>query len=154
MAGDRNSPGGEEAMKINATQELLPPIAEEPTSFSGWMDWLTQSAPGQLMLPASGLLVMGLDWLFFSEEAATLGLALPFTVTVGFLTGSLGTYHLQRKYAGDTRLVALLKSMLAGFLVGLPFPLAGTLAGAWIVANSGLASIRNNLLRQRFGKKH
>jgi len=140
-------------MKINATHELLPPIAEEPSSLSGWWSWLTQSAPGQLMLPASGLLVMGLDWLYFSEEAATLGLALPFTITVGFLTGSIGTYHLQRKYAGDSKLVAGLKSLLAGFLVALPFPLAGTLAGAWIVANSGLASIRNRLLQQRFAKR-
>lgn len=106
------------------------------------------------MLPASGFLIMGLDWMFFSEEAATLGLALPFTITVGFLTGFLGTYHLQRKYAGDSKCVAGLKSLLAGFLVGLPFPLAGTLAGAWIVANSGLASLRNQLLQQRFAKKH
>jgi hypothetical protein len=142
-----------EAMKINATQELLPPITSEPTGLSGWWDWLTQSAPGQLMLPASGLLIMGLDWMFFSEEAATLGLALPFTIPVGFLTGCLGAYHLQRKYARDSKAVAGLKSLLAGFLVGLPFPLAGTLAGAWIVANSGLASIRNQLWHQRFGKR-
>ena len=141
-------------VQINATQELLPPIASEPTGFSGWWTWLTQSAPGQLMLPASGLLIMGLDWMFFSEEAATLGLALPFTITVGFLTGCLGTYHLQRKYSGDSKGVAALKSLLAGCLVGLPFPLAGTLAGAWIVANSGLATLRNHLLQQRFAKKH
>src|SRR6186997_915044 len=129
-------------MNKQATQELLPPLRSGPDVESGWFDWLTDPLPKRFMLPASGLLIMGLDWLFFSEEAATFGLALPFTVTVGFLTGSLGTYHLQRKYAGDTRPVAALKSMLAGFLVGLPFPLAGTLAGAWIVANSGLASIR------------
>jgi ABC-type Mn2+/Zn2+ transport system permease subunit len=96
---------------------------------------------------------MGLDWLFFSNEAATLGLALPFTMTVGFLTGSIGTYHLQRKYALDTRPVAWLKGLVAGILVGIPFPLAGTLAGAWIVANSGLASLKNRLLKERLFRR-
>jgi hypothetical protein len=105
------------------------------------------------MLPATGFLIMGLDWLFFSKEAATLGLALPFTITVGFLAGSIGTFHLQRKYAQDSKPLALLKSVAAGILVGLPFPLAGTIAGAWIVANSGLASLKNRLWQERFGKR-
>jgi hypothetical protein len=137
----------------NSKQELLPPISKEPAGLSGWLDWLITPLPEQIMLPATGFLIMGLDWLFFSKEAATLGLALPFTITVGFLAGSIGTFHLQRKYAQDSKPLALLKSLAAGVLVGLPFPLAGTLAGAWIIANSGLASLKNRLWQQRFGKR-
>lgn len=104
------------------------------------------------MLPATGLLVMGLDWFLFSEEAATFGLAIPMTSVVGFLAGSIGAYHLQRKYGLDTKSAALVKSVLAGVLVGLPFPLAGTLAGAWIMTTSGIIGLKDRLWRQRFAK--
>ena len=91
----------------NSKQELLPPISKEPVGLSGWLEWLITPLPGQIMLPATGFLIMGLDWLFFSKEAATLGLALPFTITVGFLAGSIGTFHLQRKYAQDSKAVGI-----------------------------------------------
>ncbi len=105
------------------------------------------------MLPATGLLIMGLDWLFFSEEVASLGFAIPFTSLVGFLAGSLGTYHLQRKYGLDNRPAAWLKSLLAGVLVGIPFPLAGTLAGAWILTTSGLIGLKDRLWKERFSRR-
>lgn len=142
-----------EQMNTNATQELLPPLSQEPSKMSDWFSWFTTPLPQQIMLPATGMLIMGLDWLFFSEEAATFGLALPFTILTGFLTGGLGTYHLQRKYGGDTRGVALAKSIAAGIVVGLPFPLAGSLAGAWIIANSGMASLKHRLWTDRFTKR-
>ena len=107
------------------------------------------------MLPATGLLIMGLDWLLFSEEAATLLIAVPFTATFGFLAGSIGTYYLQTRHGLDSKPVAMLKSLLAGVLVAIPFPLAGTLAGAWIVATSGLAGLRSRLIKDRLrGRKH
>jgi hypothetical protein len=134
-------------------QELLPPIGEMPAGLHGWFDWLTSAEPKRFMLPATGLLIMGLDWLFFSEEAATLGLAIPMTTTLGFLTGSMGTWYLQRKYGLDTKPAALVKSIAAGILVGIPFPLAGTLVGAWIMATSGLLGLKDNLWRDRFGRK-
>ena len=139
-------------MATNKEQVLLPPISEGPVGLSGWFDWLTDPLPKRFMLPATGLLVMGLDWLFFSEEAATFGLAIPLTSVVGFLAGSFGTYHLQRKYGLDTKPAALLKSLLAGFLVGIPFPLAGTLAGAWIMTTSGIIGLKDRLWRERFAK--
>src|SRR4051812_26054535 len=108
------------AMNTKITQELLPPVSEGPLGLSGLLQWLTDPLPGRFMLPATGLLIMGLDWLCFSEEAATLGLAIPLTLVTGFLAGSLGTYHLQRRYARDSRPVAWVKSLLAGFLVGIP----------------------------------
>jgi hypothetical protein len=135
-------------MNDNVTQELLPPI--RTTGLSGWLDWLTSPIPKRFMLPASGLVILGLDWLLFSEDAATLGLALPLTSTFGFLAGTLATYHLQRRHAQDRPLAAVLKAILAGVLVAVPFPLAGTLAGAWILANSGLAGLKTRLFKERF----
>jgi hypothetical protein len=132
-------------------QELLPPISAEPMGMSGLWDWLTNPLPQRFMLPATGLLIMGLDWLCFSEDAATLGLALPLTTVTGFLAGAIGTYHLQRKHGLDSKGLALVKSIVAGILVAIPFPLAGTLAGAWILANSGLTSFGALLAK---GKKN
>jgi hypothetical protein len=140
-------------MNTNAKQELLPPASEGPVGLSGWLDWLTDPLPKRFMLPATGLLIMGLDWLFFSEEAATLGLAIPMTSIVGFLAGSLGTYHLQRKYGLDSRPAAWLKSLVAGILVGIPFPLAGTIAGAWILTTSGLMGLKDRLWKARFARR-
>ncbi len=140
-------------MNTNATQELLPPVSEGPVGLSGWLEWLTDPLPGRFMLPATGLLIMGLDWLFFSEEAATFGVAIPFTSVVGFLAGSIGAYHLQRKYGRDSHAAALIKSFFAGILVGIPFPLAGTLAGAWILTTSGLIGLKDRLWRQHFGRR-
>ncbi|HMC10218.1 MAG TPA: hypothetical protein VKH44_02965 [Pirellulaceae bacterium] len=105
------------------------------------------------MLPATGLLIMGLDWLLFSEEAASFGLLIPFTSMVGFLAGTIGTYHLQTRHGLDSKLAAALKGLLAGILVAIPFPLAGTMVGAAILASSGLAGLRWRLLKSRFSRK-
>ncbi len=141
------------AMNANTKQELLPPVSDGPAGFSGWFGWLTDPLPRRFMLPATGLLVMGLDWLLFSNEAATLGLTIPLTSVAGFLAGSFGTYVLQRNYGLDTRPAAWLKSLLAGTLVGIPFPLAGTLAGAWILTTSGLIGLKDRLWKERFGRR-
>ena len=140
-------------MSKTTSQELLPPADRGPDRLSGWFDWLTDPLPKRFMLPATGLLIMGLDWLLFSEEAATLGLAIPFTSIFGFLAGAIGTYHLQTRYGRDSRGPAWLKGLLGGVLVGIPFPLAGTLAGAWILANSGLAGLRWRLFKDRFSRR-
>jgi hypothetical protein len=140
-------------MNKQSFQELLPPLRRGPDGESGWIDWLTDPLPKRFMLPATGLLIMGLDWLLFSEEAASFGLLIPFTSLVGFLAGSIGTYHLQTRHGLDSKPVASLKGLLAGILVGIPFPLAGTLAGGWILATSGLAGLRWRLLKDRFSRR-
>src|SRR3954465_7658851 len=139
-------------MANNAHQELLPPL-QGRERFSTWLTWLTDPMPKRFMLPATGLLIMGLDWLLFSEEAASFGLLIPFTSMVGFLLGSYGTYHLQTRYAKERPSVAGMKALVAGILVGIPFPLAGTIAGGWIMAPSGLASLRWRLLKDRFTRR-
>jgi hypothetical protein len=140
-------------MNKQAFQELLPPLRIGPDGESSWLDWLTDPLPKRFMLPATGLLIMGLDWLLFSEEAASFGVLIPFTSLVGFLAGSIGTYHLQTRYGLDSKPAACLKGLVAGILVAIPFPLAGTLAGGWILASSGLAGLRWRLLRSQFSRR-
>jgi hypothetical protein len=137
-------------MNKQALQELLPPLRSGPDGQSSWFDWLTDPLPKRFMLPATGLLIMGLDWLLFSEEAASFGVLIPFTSLVGFVVGGIGTYLLQTRHGCDSKPVAGLKGLLAGILVGIPLPLAGTMAGGAILASSGLASLRWRLLKDRF----
>jgi len=139
-------------MTKQAVQELLPPLlstGDEP----GWFDWLTDPMPKRFMLPATGLLIMGLDWLLFSEEAASFGLLIPFTSLFGFIAGGMGTYLFQTRHAQDSKPAATLKGLLAGLLVGIPFPLAGTMIGGAILASSGLAGLRWRLLKSRFERR-
>ena len=139
-------------MNKQAFQELLPPLRSGPDGESTWFDWLTDPLPKRFMLPATGLLIMGLDWLLFSEEAASFGVLIPFTSLVGFVVGGIGTYLLQTRHGLDSKPVAGLKGLLAGILVGIPFPLAGTMVGGAILASSGLASLRWRLLKERFSR--
>jgi hypothetical protein len=129
-------------------QELIIPSPARSTREPGFIDWLFGSIPGRFFLPATGFWILGLDWLLFSKEAATLGLAAPVTAVLGFVAGSVGTYRMQRRYAGDDGPRALFKAILAGVAVGVPFPLAGTLVGGWILANSGLVGLKDRLLRR------
>jgi hypothetical protein len=106
--------------------------------------WLIDPQAESWLLPLSGLWIIGLDWLLFSEEVVTFELATPVIATVGFLLGAIGTYRFQRKFAGDSRGWASLKAILAGFVVGLPLPLAGTVVGGWILVNSGLHRLKDH----------
>jgi hypothetical protein len=136
-----------------AQQELLPPANEAPDDVSGLLSWLIDPLPQRFMLPATGLLVLGLDWLLFSNEVVTAGLALPFTMVFGFVFGGLSSYVLQRRFGRDTRAAAMLKGALAGLFVGAPFPLAGTAFGAWVLATSGLAGLKSRVLTSALFRK-
>lgn len=127
------------------SQQPLRGTVEEPSP----LQWLTESHADQWLLPATGAWILGLDWFLFSQETITLGLAVPATALVGFLGGTIGTYILQTRFAGDRGWNALVKSVLAGIVVGIPVPLAGTFVGGWILFNSGLHSIRDRVLRRK-----
>lgn len=88
--------------------------------------------------PASGALILGLDWLLFSGTVVTLGLSTVSSIGGGFLLGGLGTAWIQRSYGGDGVGASLGKGVLAGLTVGLPLPIAGTAVGGGILALSGL----------------
>jgi hypothetical protein len=132
-------------------QQLLPPESQAKSSAAGWFDWLFDPEPARFLLPATGLWILGLDWLLFPKEA--LLISIPLTSVLGFLGGSLGAYHIQRRFAQDQPSLAMLKSLLAGFLVGVPFPLAGTLVAGWILASSGLADWKRRMWGQSSARK-
>jgi hypothetical protein len=94
------------------------------------------------------VLILGLDWLLFSENVITLGLSTVLAAAVGFAVAGLGTGFIQRLYRGDGFGTALLKGLLAGVAVGIPLPIAGTAVGGGILALSGL-----NTLWDRSGPK-
>ena len=83
-----------------------------------------------------------LDWLLFSSNAITAGLGTPIIIVLGFVLGSAGTYFLQRRFAGDIPWKALLKAVFSGIVVGVPWPLAGTLIGGWVLFFSGLGNVK------------
>lgn len=88
--------------------------------------------------PASGVVILGLDWLAFGTDFFTGMLAVPVICVLSFLVSFALVYAVQIKWAKDTIPAALGKSFMGAFLVGLPFPITGTLLGAAILALSGL----------------
>ena len=91
-----------------------------------------------LLRPTSGALILGLDWLLFSENALTLGLSTGLVAIVGFSVAGLGVGIIQRRSGADGLGVAIGKGLVAGIAVGLPLPIAGTAVGGGILALSGL----------------
>jgi len=88
--------------------------------------------------PASGVIILGLDWLAFGTDYVSFFLAVPVICVLSFLISFALIYAVQVKWAKDTIPSALGKSFMGAFLVGLPFPITGTLLGAAILALSGL----------------
>ena len=91
--------------------------------------------------PVSGALILGLDWVLFSENAMTLGLSTPLVILVGFGCAGLGTGLIQHLYHDEGLGKAVLKGLLAGLAVGIPLPIAGTAVGGGILALSGLNTL-------------
>ena len=88
--------------------------------------------------PASGVVILALDWLIFGTDFMTGFLALPWMCVVGFLASFPLVLAIQLKWTRDMLPAALGKAFLGAFMVGLPFPITGTLLGAAILALSGL----------------
>ena len=115
-------------------------------SIRGLVRWLFYPKQRRLILPATGVWIFVLDWLLFSSNVFSAWLATPAVMMLGFLLGGAGTFVAQRKAANDTVLRALSKALLAGIVVGLPWPIGGTLVGGWVVLTSGLADARKEIM--------
>ncbi len=119
----------------------------EPTERSGGLvRWLLNPKHRRFMLPATGVWILALDWLLFSSNAISAWIATPIVMVVGFVLGSAGAYVIQRRGANETRWSAVLKAVSAGIVVGLPFPVGGTLIGGWVLLSSGLGNARKEVL--------
>jgi hypothetical protein len=88
--------------------------------------------------PASGVVILGLDWLAFGTDFLLGFLALPLICILSFMVSFPLVFVIQRKWSKDRISVALGKAFVGAFMVGLPFPVTGTLMGAAILALSGL----------------
>ena len=89
-------------------------------------------------IPASGVVILGLDWLAFGTDFFTGFLALPAICVLSFLVSFAMVLTVQLKWTKDSVPNAIGKSFLGAFLVGLPFPITGTFLGAAILILSGL----------------
>ena len=122
------------------------PELHEPADHShGLVRWLFKPKQRRFMLPATGAWILALDWLLFSSNTLSAYTATPIVMVVGFLLGSAGAYVIQRKGANDAPWSAVLKAVLAGIVIGLPWPVGGTLIGGWVLLSSGLGDARKGV---------
>ena len=99
--------------------------------------WLVDPNRG-FVLPLSGIWILALDWILFSSNVISAGIATPIVMGIGFLLGGGGVLIFQKWIAGDGWLKAIAKAFAAGIAVGVPWPLAGTLFGGWVLLASGM----------------
>jgi len=88
--------------------------------------------------PASGVVILALDWFIFGTDFLTDFLALPAMCVLGFLASFFLVLAIQMKWTKDALPTAFGKAFLGAFMVGLPFPITGTILGAAILVLSGL----------------
>ena len=111
-------------------------------------DWLFRPKVRRFLLPVTGVWILALDWLLFSSNLLTAWLATPLVIVLGFVLGGAGTFLAQRRAAKDPSWRAAFKALLAGTVVGVPWPIGGTLIGGWILFTSGLVDAKKGILRQ------
>lgn len=88
--------------------------------------------------PASGAVILALDWILFSGSVLSLGLGSMALSSIGFVIGLIGVAIVQHRYGPDPMITSGLKGLLAGVVVGVPLPIAGTAVGGLILSLSGL----------------
>ena len=111
----------------------------------GLFRWLFNPRQRRFLLPATGAWILALDWLLFSSNLVSAWLATPVVAVLGFVFGSAGAYLAQRRAANDAPWVAAFKAALAGIVVGIPWPLGGTLVGGWVLLSSGLGDAKKEI---------
>ncbi len=90
--------------------------------------------------PYSGMLIIGLDWLFFGVSSLSLGLSTPVTCVLAFFATFFGVASIQKNLAGDSVPAAFGKGFIGGIFAGIPTAISGTALGALILAMSGLGT--------------
>ncbi len=93
--------------------------------------------------PYSGMLIIGLDWLFFGVSTLSLGLSTPVSCVLAFFATFFGVTSIQKTRAGDSAPVAMAKGFVGGLFAGIPTAISGTALGALILALSGIGSKQN-----------
>ena len=88
--------------------------------------------------PASGVVILALDSLFFVSELLTGFLDLPAACFLAFVITFPLVFVIQRKWGRDTTRLAGGKALVGAVLAALPLPISGTLVGAAVLMMSGL----------------
>ena len=112
----------------------------------GLVRWLFHPKKRRFILPATGAWILALDWLLFSSNVLSAWLATPVVMILGFVLGGVGTFLAQKNAASDASWIAALKALLAGIVVGIPWPIGGTLVGGWVLLTSGLVDARKEIM--------
>ncbi|HMI90537.1 MAG TPA: hypothetical protein VK509_04195 [Polyangiales bacterium] len=88
--------------------------------------------------PLTGLAILGLDWLLFGGELLSGFLLEPLLSPLGALAGFISTFLIERRYAGRSFGRSVLAALFAAAVVGVPWPVSGTLIGLAVLMLSGL----------------
>jgi hypothetical protein len=129
------NPGASDSQAVPV--DVLPPIPGDH-ALSPPRDRAPFEGLNTFYHPASGVVILAFDWLLFGSDLMTGFLALPAICVLGFLATFPIVLAIQRKWSHNNWPQALGKAFLGAFMVGLPFPVTGTLLGAAILALSGL----------------
>jgi hypothetical protein len=128
---------GQESREVPV--DVLPPLPPDAPR-AVW------AAPGEPPLahlktfyhPASGIAILGIDFLVFGSELFSGFLDTPIMCVVAFVVTLPLVYLIQTKWSRDKGSVAFLKAFAGAFMAGLPFSIAGSIYGAGVLALSGL----------------
>jgi hypothetical protein len=104
----------------------------------GGLRELLQRQQASLLHPLSGLAMLGLDWLLFGGELLSGFVLEPLLAPLGALAGFSATFMIERRYAGRAIGRSLLAALFGAVVVGVPWPISGTLVGIIVLALSGL----------------
>ena len=118
--------------------DVLPPVPKDAELPAPPRERVPFEGYNSFYHPASGVVILALDWLLFGSDLMTDFLALPVMCVLGFLITFPIVLAIQRKWSLNSWPQALGKAFLGAFMVGLPFPVTGTLLGAAILALAGL----------------
>lgn len=118
--------------------DILPPVPKDAALPQPPRDRVPFEGLKTFYHPASGVVILALDWLLFGSDLMTEFLALPVMCVLGFLATFPLVLLIQRAWSRNSWAGAVGKAFLGAFMVGLPFPITGTLLGAAILALAGL----------------
>jgi hypothetical protein len=94
--------------------------------------------------PASGVVILGLDWLAFGGDLVTGFIDALVIGVVVFAVTYVAVEWIQRRWHGDPPRKARLKALLGALAAGIPLPITGTLLGTVILFLSGLQTFRRD----------
>jgi hypothetical protein len=88
--------------------------------------------------PASGMAILGLDWLFFGLGWELGPVSMALSCAAAFGVCYVVVERIQRRWHGDDPKRARIKALIGATAAGVPFAITGTVVGGLILVLSGL----------------